>query len=195
MPLVWWDMRPSRRYPLIGGAAGWRLPLLTLLLLLCAAALGEWVLGSVVALLGAAAAGFERAQVVEVTARGLTRGMEVGGRLLAVHAVVAWDAVTDIESDWREPGDHTVLETTVIDRSGARIGFTSRMGLSAYRTLLAEVAGLAATARRSGLTQRLIEEAVAAPGSAGGSLDAGLLLALGILAGWAVALPWIFARY
>lgn len=187
------DMASAARYRLVGGAAGLRLPLLTLLLLLCAAALGEWSLGLVVALLGAAAAGLERAQVVEVSARGFARGVEVGGRLLSVRTVVAWDAVAEIESSWRGPGDHTVIETTVLDRSGGRIRFTSRMGLSTYRALLAEVTRLAASARRTGLTERLLEEA-AAPGRTV-PLDAGLLLALGVLAAWAAALPWIFARY
>jgi hypothetical protein len=120
--------------------------------------------------------------------------MEMGARFALVHTVMAWEAITDIRSTWRGPGDHTALETTVTDRAGGRIRFTSRMGLAAYRALLADVAGLAAASRHSGLTRRLIEEA-AAPVQRRRALDPGLLLAIALLAGWAAALPWIFARY
>jgi hypothetical protein len=188
-------MEPVRRYRLIGGMAGWRLPLLALLLLLCAAGLREWALGAAVALIGATAAALERARVIEVSPGGLSRGLELGGRLLAVRVVLGWESVTDIESDWRRPGDQTEIETAVADRTGAWIRFGTRMGLPAYRALLADVTRLAPRARRTGLTDRLLEEESPAPGLGQGGVDVGLLLAATLIVVWAVALPFIFARY
>jgi hypothetical protein len=187
-------MEPVRRYRVIGGVAGWRLPLLALLLLLCAAGLREWTLGAVVALLGATAAALERAQVLEVSPRGLSRGLDLGGRFLVVRVVLGWDTVAEVASDWRRPHDATEIETTVSDASGAWIRFGTRMGLTAYRALLADVARLAPGARRTGLTDQLLDES-AAPVLQPGSIDAGLLLAASLIVIWAVALPWIFARY
>jgi hypothetical protein len=187
-------MEPVRRYRLIGGLAGWRLPLLALLLLLCAAGLREWTLGAVVALLGATAAALERAHVIEVSSRGLSRGLDLGGRFMVVRAVLGWDRVTEVGSDWRRPHDATEIETTVSDRDGATIRFGTRMGLTAYRALLADVTRLAPGARRTGLTDQLLDESES-PVLEPGSIDAGLLLAATLIVVWAVALPWIFARY
>ncbi len=187
-------MEAVRRYRLVGGLAGWRLPLLTLLFLLCAAGLREWTLGAAVALLGFTATVLERAHVIEVSPRGLSRGLELGGHLVVVRAVLGWKAVTDVASDWRRPGDHTEIETVVADRTGGWIRFGTRMGLPAYHALLADVTGLAPEARRTGLTESLLDE-LPTPALGHGGIDVGLLLAATLIVVWAVALPFIFARY
>jgi hypothetical protein len=97
--------------------------------------------------------------VVEVSGLGLTRGFILKGRFLGRTTVIAWRAVESVHTDWRCPGDDTALRTTVRDRQGSVIHFTTAMGLRAYWSCLEAVVARAPAARRSGLTDVLLSQA------------------------------------
>jgi hypothetical protein len=146
----------SRIVPVIGGIASWHIPLVATILGLGALGLGLPELAGVVGVLAFVAQTLLRSVVVEVSPRGLTRGLAVNGRFLGRTTVVAWDAVASVHTDWRCPGDDTALATTVRDAQGHAIYFTTAMGLRGYWACLAPVGAHVPAARRSGLTDALL---------------------------------------
>lgn len=107
--------------------------------------------------LGLAAQRLIAGRVLEVSARGLTRGFVVNGRFVGATTVLAWPSVVSVHTDWRRPGDDTALGTTVRDDQGRAIHFTTAMGLRAYWTCLAAVAAGAPDAARLGLTNAILD--------------------------------------
>jgi hypothetical protein len=184
-----------RRFRATGGLAAWRLPALSTVLALGALGAGEATLAVVAAVAGAALGWLESTVVIEVSAAGLVRGLLVGGRLLGHPRVLSWTSVREIDTAWVDPGSPTALLTDVRAADGGTIRFTTRMGLRAYRELLGLTVERAAAARLSGLTAELMAEPAAPPPVRSALSDRALLVAAGLLAFWAVALPWIFARY
>lgn len=142
--------------PVIGGIAAWHVPLVATTLGLGALGLGLLDLAVAVGVLGFVAQSLLRSVVLEISPRGLTRGMLVNGRFLGRTTVMAWDVVASVHTDWRRPGDDTALATTVRDTHGRAIHFTTAMGLRGYWTCLISVAGRVPAARRSGLTEALL---------------------------------------
>ena len=184
-----------RRYRAVGGLVAWRIPVLTAGVLLGVGVAGEVVAAVAVALAGAALAWLEGSVVIEVSPAGLSRGLQVGGRFVGLSSVLPWHAVGEIETEWLNPRAATALVTHLRGAGGLSIRFTTRMGLPAYRQLLAVAVGHARGARLTGLTEALVAEAGAAPALHVVLTDRALLVAAGLLVAWAVALPWIFGRY
>jgi hypothetical protein len=182
-----------RRYRVVGGLVAWRIPVLTAGLLLGVGAEGGAAAVGV-ALSGAALAWLEGSVVIEVSAAGLSRGLQVGGCFVGLSRVLPWHAVGEIETEWLNPRGTTALVTHVRGAGGLSIRFTTRMGLAAYRQLLAVAVGHARGARLTGLTEALVAEA-GAPELSAVLTDRALLVVAGVLVAWAVALPWIFGRY
>lgn len=149
---------PVRHVPVIGGLAAWQIPLVTTTLGFAAVGFGLIEIALAVALLGYVAQTGLRGLVVEISSRGLTRGFFFNGRFLGRTTVMAWDAVASVHTDWRRPGDDTALWTTVRDRQGRAIHFTTTMGHRAYWSCVSSVAAGAPAARRSGLTDALVSE-------------------------------------
>lgn len=145
-----------RRVPVIGGIAAWPIPVVTATLSLGALGLDLPEIAVAVGVLGLVTQSLLRSVVVEIAPRGLTRGFVLNGRFLGRTTVMAWGAVASVHTDWRRPADDTALATTVRDRQGRVIHFTTAMGLSQYRACLAAVTAGAPAARRSGLTEALL---------------------------------------
>jgi hypothetical protein len=141
-----------RRYPVVGGMAAWRLPLLASLLALAGVALdaGGWALG--VLGFGWLANRLWQCVVVEVSPDGLARGLLVEGTFLRPPAAIAWSAVVAVETDWCDPGDHSGLETRVRGRDGTTIRLSTAMGCRGYWSCLEAIVRRAPGAARSGLT-------------------------------------------
>jgi hypothetical protein len=150
--------RSARRVPLIGGMAAWHVPLVTVTLSLGGLGLGLLELAVSACVLGFVAQSLLRGLVVEIAPRGLTRGFALNGRFLGGPMVMTWEAIVDVHSDWRCPGDDTALRTSVRDRQGRTIYFTTAMGLRAYWWCLGAVAAGAPAAERSGLTEALLSQ-------------------------------------
>jgi hypothetical protein len=142
--------------PVIGGIAAWYVPLVATVLGFGALGLGLLELVGIVAAGGFVAQALLRSVVVEIAARGLTRGLAFNGRFLGRPTVMAWEAIASVHTDWRCPGDDTALATTVRDGHGHAIHFTTAMGLRGYWTCLASVGARVPAARRSGLTDALL---------------------------------------
>ena len=148
---------------MIGGMAAWRLPVLVVVLGLCALAAGQWALVCALALMGALATSVDRSTVIELSEAGVARGSTLAGALRGrahlghAHAL-SWDAISEVTTVWRAPRDYSVLETFVSTPDGATIRFTSRMGFPAYRALIAEIVERAPVARRTGLTEQVLAD-------------------------------------
>jgi hypothetical protein len=180
--------------PVVGGGAAWYVPLVTTTLGLGALGLGLLDLAVAVGVLGFVAQSLLRGIVVEISPRGLTRGFLLKGRFLGRVTVMAWDAVASVHTDWRRPGDDTALATTVRDRHGCAIHFTTVMGLRRYWACLAAVAARAPAARRSGLTEALLAQAPPGPQSALSAAATAGLLGLVIVALAGVHYLWAQGR-
>jgi hypothetical protein len=145
-----------RHVPVIGGIAAWHIPLVATILGVGALGLGLLEFALAVGVLGFVAQTLLRSVVLEISPRGLTRGLAVNGRFLGRTTVMAWEAVASVHTDWRCPGDDTALSTTVRDCHGHAIHFTTAMGLHRYWACLASVSDRVPAARRSGLTDTLL---------------------------------------
>jgi hypothetical protein len=145
-----------RHVPVIGGLSACHIPFVAAILGLGALGLGLLELAVAVGVLGSVAQTLLRSVVVEISPRGLTRGLALNGRFLGHTTVIAWEAVASVHTDWRRPGDDTALVTTVRDGHGHAIHFTTAMGLRGYWACLASMGARVPAARRSGLTDALL---------------------------------------
>jgi hypothetical protein len=153
-------MEVERRYPVVGGLAAWRFPIVFGFLTAAAAGADEWSVACVLVATGLFAHALEQGAVIAISPRGLTRGFVIGSSFVGPARIVSWESIVEIATGWRGGGDYTALETTVHSRDGVVLRFGSRMGLAAYQVLLADVNMHApVTAFRSGLTQQVIDEA------------------------------------
>lgn len=141
-----------QRYPVVGGATAWRLPILTTLLALAGLALDAWGLAVGVVVLGWVSHRLWRSVVIEVSPDGLARGWALDGRFVGAPASMAWSAVVAVETDWWEPDDHRALETAIRSRDGTTIRISTAMGLRSYWACLAEIVRRAPGAVHEGLT-------------------------------------------
>lgn len=180
-------MEALHRYRAVGGLAAWRAPLLCGGVAVGGALAGEWTVALGVVLVGLALEAMDTAVVFEVSSRGLARGLAVGGVLVGHARSVSWDAVEEIFTRWRRPGDFTVLETVVVTRGRERLTFGTRMGLAAYRSLLTLVVRHAPSARRTGLTEQVLAEVEGRRARPSLGLRAVVLAGLALLLLWALA--------
>lgn len=150
--------RPVRRYRVVGGAAGWCVPLTTAGLAVAALGLGPLELALAVGVLGWVGHGVSRSLVVESAPAGLTRGVVLRGRFLGRATVIPWHAITEVRTEWARRGDDSALVTTVRDADGGTLHFSTLMGLGEYWACLADVGRHAAGARRCPLTDTLLDE-------------------------------------
>lgn len=141
-----------QRYPVVGGATAWRLPVLTTLLTLGGLALGAWGLAVGVVVLGWVGHRLWRSVVIEVSPDGLARGLALEGHFVGPTASMAWSAVVTVETDWWEPDDHRALETSIRSRDGTTIQISTAMGLQSYWACLGEIVRRAPGAVHEGLT-------------------------------------------
>jgi len=191
------DARPApapivaRRYPLLGGAVAWYLPLLAAVLGAGAGAFEAFDVAIGAAALGWAAYRLTRSVVVEVSSTGLTRGLLGMGVFRARTTSIPWGAVAEVHTAWCRPGDDFALETAVRDREGRTIRLSTAMGLAPYWACLAEIVRHVPSAARSGLTDAVLADGppsrrhvVSALGTAAGlALVLAALVALHVL--WA----------
>ncbi len=147
-----------RRYPVLGGVARWPIVWLTGTLVIGTTALGAADLLVLVLVLGLVAYRAACSAMIELSPRGLTRGLVVQGRFLGRTTVMAWDAVASVHSDWRVPGDDSALATVVQDHEGRAIAFSTAMGLQNYWECLAGVVDATPAATHSGLTEAILAE-------------------------------------
>jgi hypothetical protein len=147
-----------RRYPVVGGVAAWRVPLLTVLVASCALSLKAWDFAVSVAVLGYIAHELWRNVVLESSAVGLTRGFLLKGSFLGRTTVLPWPAIEEVHTDWCRPGDDLALETTVRGRDGTTLYLSTAMGLGPYWACLADVVHHAPRAVPSGLTEELLAD-------------------------------------
>ena len=158
------DARPAlapivaRRYPLLGGAAAWYLPLLGAVLGVGAAAFEAFEVAIGAAALGWAVYRLTRSVVVEVSSTGLTRGLLGMGAFRARTTSIPWSAVAEVHTAWCRPGDDFALETAVRDRAGRSIRLSTAMGLAPYWACLAEIVRHVPAAARSGLTDAVLAD-------------------------------------
>jgi hypothetical protein len=145
-----------QRYPAVGGAAAWRLPILTTLLAFSGLALDAWGLAVGVVVLGWVGHRLWRSVVIEVSPDGLARGFALDGHLVGATTSMAWSAVVAVESDWWEPDDHRALETAIRSRDGTTIRISTAMGLRSYWACLAEIVQRAPEAVHEGLTDAML---------------------------------------
>jgi hypothetical protein len=162
------------RFPLMGGVAALRVPLVAALAVAGGLVVGAWDLAIAAAVLGTMAQRVWRSVVLEVSPTGLTRGFLLRGVFLGPTTVLPWSAIIDAHTDWCQPGDDTALETTVRGRDGTILRFSTAMGLRTYWTCLAAVADHVPIAARSGLTESTLS---------GGQPERGQLLAAARVAG------------
>jgi hypothetical protein len=141
-----------RRYPVVGGLAGLRVPLMTALLALGGLAMGTQEMAVAVLALGWVAHGLWRSVVIEVSPDGLARRLGVRGVLVGPTASLSWSSVVAVETGWREPDDYRALETAVRGRDGTTIRISTAMGCRNYWACLAEIVRRAPWAARAGLT-------------------------------------------
>jgi hypothetical protein len=152
------DRRRIRRFAVVGGVAAWRLPVVTALLAAGALALDAWEALAAVVAAGGMAHHICRNLAIEVSPTTLTRGLALRGGFVGHAAVLPWPAVVDVRTDWCRPGDDLALETAILGADGTTIRFSTSMGLRAYWACLAEIAGRATGATRSGLTDTVLAE-------------------------------------
>lgn len=145
-----------RRYPLLGGAAAWFLPLLAVVLTAGAVAFGAFDVAIGVGALGWAGYRCARSVVLEISPAGLTRGLLAVGAFRARTTVIPWEAIVAVHTAWCFPGDDSALETAVRDREGRTIRLSTAMGLAAYWACLAEIVRRAPAAARSGITDGVL---------------------------------------
>lgn len=176
-----------QRYPVVGGATAWRLPLLTGMVALAGLVLDVWGIAASVVVLGWVGQLFWRSVVIELSPDGLARGLRLDGVFVGPPVSMAWSAVVAVDTDWWEPEDHRALETTVRSRDGTTIRISTAMGLRSYWACLAEIVRRAPGARRSGLTDGALasgpparRDVVAAAWTAGAlALILGAMIGLG----------------
>lgn len=180
-------METPHRYPAVGGLAAWWGSLLCAGVAVGGALAGEWTVAFGVVLVGLVLEAMDTAVVFEVSPRGLARGLAVGGVLVGHARSVRWDAVEEIFTRWRRPGDFTVLETVVVTRGRERLTFGTPMGLAAYRSLLALVVRHAPSARRTGLTAQVLAEVDGGRPRPSRRLRAFVVVGLALLLLWALA--------
>lgn len=147
-----------RRYPIVGGVAAWRLPVLTAALALAGFVLDAREIAVAVVVLGWVGHQMWRSVVVEVSPDGLARGFALEGGLVGPTASMSWGSVVAVDTDWWHPGDHRALETSVRSRDGTTIRISTAMGLQSYWACLADVVRLAPGAVRSGLTDATLAD-------------------------------------
>ena len=158
------DARPApapivaRRYPLLGGAAAWYLPLLAAVVGAGAVAFEGLDVAIGAAALGWAVYRLTRSVVVEVSPGGLTRGLLGMGAFRARTTFIPWSAVAEVHTAWCRPGDDFALETAVRDREGRTIRQSTAMGLAPYWACLAEIVRHVPAAARSGLTDAVLAD-------------------------------------
>lgn len=187
------DARPvpapgvAGRYPLLGGAAAWYLPLLAAVLAASAVAFAAFDVAIGAAALGWAVQRLTRSLVLELSPTGLTRGVLGMGAFRARTTVIPWGAVAEVHTAWRRPADDFALETAVRDREGRTIRLSTAMGLAAYWTCLAEIVRRAPAAARSGLTDGVLAD--------GPPARHHLVSALGTAAGLALVLAALVALH
>lgn len=187
------DVRPvpapgvAGRYPLLGGAAAWYLPLLAAVLAASAVAFTAFDLAIGAAALGWAVQRLTRSLVLELSPTGLTRGVLGMGAFRARTTVIPWGDVAEVHTAWRRPADDFALETVVRDREGRTIRLSTAMGLAAYWACLAEIVRRAPAAARSGLTDGVLAD--------GPPARHHLVSALGTVAGLALVLAALVALH
>jgi hypothetical protein len=158
------DARPAppsvvaRRYPLLGGAAAWYLPLLAAVLAASAVAFAAFDVAIGAAAVGWAVHRLTHSVVVEVSPTGLTRGLLGLGVFRARTTVIPWGAIAEVHTAWCRPGDDFALETAVRDREGRTIRLSTAMGLAAYWACLAEIVRRAPGAACSGITDAVLAD-------------------------------------
>ncbi len=148
----------ARRYPLLGGAVAWYLPILAAVLGARAVAFGTFDVAIGAAALGWAVYRLTRNVVVEVSPTGLTRGVLGMGAFRARTTSIPWGAVAEVHTAWCRPGEDFSLETAVRDREGRTIRLSTAMGLAPYWACLAEVVRNVPASARSGLTDAVLAD-------------------------------------
>jgi hypothetical protein len=172
--------------------AAWHVPLVTVTLGLGGLGLGLLELAVSACVLGFVAQSLLRGVVVEIGPQGLTRGFALNGRFLGSTTVMAWDAIVDVNSDWRCPGDDTALRTSVRDGQGRTIDFTTAMGLRTYWSCLGAVAAGAPGAERSGLTEALLSQP--SPSRRNVRTGAATVAALALVIVAVASVHWLWAQ-
>jgi hypothetical protein len=185
---------PLQHLPVFGGVAAWYLPLMTTALVLGAVGIGVLELTVALGALGLVANMILRGMVLELSPVGLTRGLLLNGSFVGRTTVIAWDAVASMHSEWRRPGDDTALVTTVRDRQGRAIHFTTAMGLGAYWACLAAIAARAPAADCSGLTPAILSSDAPGRRSVASAAVTAAALALVIVAFAGIQYIWAQGR-
>jgi hypothetical protein len=185
-------VRSPRHVPVVGGIAAWSVPLITAVLGLGGVGLGLLEFAVAAGVVGFVAQGLLRSVVVEISERGLARGFILNGRFLGGTTVMPWHTIASVHTDWRRSGDDTALATTVRDREGRAIHFTTTMGLWTFRECLVVVVDRALDAERSGLTETLLSEELPGPRAVLSAATTTGALALVILA--LVGIHYVWAR-
>jgi hypothetical protein len=147
-----------RRYPLLGGAAAWYVPLLAVMLATGAVAFEAFEVAIGAAAFGWAVHRLTRSVVVGISPTGVTRGLLSLGSFRARTIVIPWGAIVEVHTAWCRPGDAFGLETAVRDHEGRTIGLSTAMGLTAYWACLAEIVRRAPGAARSGITDAVVAD-------------------------------------
>jgi hypothetical protein len=178
------------RYPVVGGAAAWRLPILTAMLAFAGLLMGAWAIAACVVVLGVTGHRLWRSVVIEVSPDGLARGLAPDGRFAGPTTSLPWRAVVSVETRWWGPDDHRALETEVRSRDGTTIRFSTAMGFQSYWTCLAEIVRRAPDAECVGLTAATLAGGPPARREILGAVrsSAILVLVLGALVGFGYVL-------
>ena len=194
------DARPApapgvaRRYPLLGGAAAWYLPLLAAVLAASAVAFAAFDVAIGAAALGWGVQRLTRSAVLEISPTGLTRGLLGLGVFRARTTIIPWGEVAEVHTAWCCPGDDLALETAVRDREGRTIRLSTAMGLAAYWTCLAEIVRHVPAAARSGLTDGVLADGPPSRHDVASALGTAAGLALVLAALVAVHALWAQGR-
>jgi hypothetical protein len=182
-----------RRYPVVGGAAAWCLPLLAVLLAAAGAYRGIDVAAGVAAV-GWVAHRLSRSVVVETSPIGLTRGLLALGTFRTRATIIPWRTIVEVHTAWSRPGDDSALETAVRDREGRTIRLSTTMGLAAYWACLAEIARRAPAAARVGITDGVLADGPPERHDLVAAIRAAAALALVLVALAAVHYLWAQGR-
>jgi hypothetical protein len=183
---------PVRRYSILGAAVRWPVVWITGTLALATVALGAAEFLVIVLILGILGYRAVCSAMVELSPRGLTRGLVVGGRFLGPTTVMAWGAVASVHSDWRIPGNDFALTTVVRDHEGRAIAFSTAMGIRNYWTCLAGVVAATPAATRSGLTEAILADGP--PGRTTLLASARIAAVLGLVLVALVGLHYLWAQ-